>query len=68
MTKLDLLKKYIALQAEDVHLWFDTENESEAYLQHELRKVAYMIEQATENEIKGFIKDKKFIAEIEHDA
>lgn len=72
MTKLELLKKYIALQAEDEGLWFIAEYATEGYLQHELRKVAYMIEEASENEILRFINDKKeilgLIAEREHDA
>ncbi len=46
MNKLHLLKKYIAIQAEDESLWFHAEFATEAYLQIELRKIAYLIEEA----------------------
>ncbi len=59
--KLELLKKYIELQAEDDGLWFRSEKITENYLQQELRKIAWMIEEASieqiENEI-SFYKDK----------
>ncbi len=46
-TKLDLLKKYIDAQAMDEALWFEAETAPEAYLQKELRTVAWLIEEAT---------------------
>jgi hypothetical protein len=52
MSKLVLLKEYIAVQAEDQALWFEAEHISEAYLQSELRRVAFLIEEATEDDIK----------------
>lgn len=59
--KLALLKKYIELQAEDKGLWFVSERITEDYLQQELRRVAWMIEKATEEEIENeisFYKDR----------
>jgi hypothetical protein len=56
--KLQLLKKYIALQAEDEKLWFiDPRTICEKYLQDELRTVAYLIEEATEDEIIEIINN-----------
>ena len=56
MSRLKLLKEFIALQAEDVGLWFDAEYASEAYLQQQLRRVAWLIEEATDEQIKAEIE------------
>ncbi len=50
--KLTLLKEYIALQACDEGLWFEAETAPEAYLQQELRRIAWLIEKATTEQIK----------------
>ena len=54
--KLFLLKKYIAKQAEDFGLWFDAQYVTEAYLQQELRRIAWLIEDANVNEIETEIE------------
>lgn len=51
-TKLKLFKEYISIQAEDEALWFEARHITEAILQKELRKVAFLIEEATEQQIK----------------
>lgn len=50
--KLELLKKYIEFQANDDGLWFKSERIMETYIQEELRRVAFLIEEATEKEIE----------------
>lgn len=55
MSKLALLKEYIAIQAESEGLWFEAETAPEAYLQQELRRVAWLIEDATETQIQAEI-------------
>jgi hypothetical protein len=59
MDKESLLKEYVAMQAEDHGLWFDAETAPEAYLQQELRRVAYLIEEATLEEIQEEINRYK---------
>ena len=54
--KLELLKQYAALQAMDDGLWFFSQSASEAYLQQELRRVMWLIEEATEEQIKNDIE------------
>ena len=56
MDKLKLLNEFIALQADDAGLWFDAEYASEAYLQQQLRRVAWLIEEATDEQIKSEIE------------
>ncbi len=46
-TKLNLLKKYLEVQASSLELWLNPETETENCLQQELRKVAWLIEEAT---------------------
>jgi hypothetical protein len=55
MAKLELLKKYVAVQAEDEALWFQAEQITEAYLQRELRRLAWLIEEATDAQIEEAI-------------
>lgn len=55
-SKLDLLKKYLDLQAQDESLWFVADTITEDILQTELRKIAYLIEEATPEAIKLAIK------------
>jgi hypothetical protein len=55
-TKLEALKEYIELQANDHGLWFEAEYVSEVYLQQELRRVAWLIEEASVDEIRIEIK------------
>ena len=59
MSKLALLKQYIAEQAENEGLWFMAETATEAYLQQELRRVAWLIEEATETQIQVEIDNHK---------
>ena len=59
--KLYLLKKYIELQAEDEGLWFISERITENYLQQELRRIAWMIEKASNEQIEreiSFYKER----------
>lgn len=50
--KLTLLKEYVDKQAYDHAIWFDAKYASEAYLQEEIRRVAWMIEGATMEQIQ----------------
>ena len=59
MNKLELLKRYINLQANDSGLWFQSESVTESYLQQELRHIAFLIEDANEEEIMQEIEDYK---------
>lgn len=54
--KLDLLKQYISKQAENDGLWFIADRAPEAYLQQELRRIAWLIEDAPNDEIKRVIE------------
>lgn len=56
--KLELLKKYVAVQADDHACWCRSETMHERYLQQELKRVAWLIEQATNDEIVEAIQDK----------
>ena len=58
-SKLDLLKQYIDKQAEDFGLWFEPKYVTECYLQRELRRVAWLIEDANVDEIKSEIEKYK---------
>lgn len=55
-TKLSLLKDYIDKQANDHNLWFRATYPVERYLQEELRRIAWMIEDATLEQIIDEIK------------
>lgn len=59
LNRLDLIKKYIALQAEDESLWFLDQTAPEHYLQTALRKLHFIIEEATEEQAKDLIKKYK---------
>ena len=59
MSKLDLLKEYIDIQAHDDALWFISDSYSENYLQQELRRVAWLIKEASEEQIKKEIENYK---------
>ena len=54
--KLYLLKKYIDKHAEDFGLWFEPQYITEDYLQRELRRIAWLIEDASVNEIESEIE------------
>lgn len=54
--KLDLLQQYIEVQAQDVGLWYKPEYSAEDYLQQELRRVAWLIEEATPDQIENEIE------------
>lgn len=58
-SKLHLLKQYIDKQAEDFGLWFEPQSVTECYLQQELRRVAWLIEDADEDEVEGEIEKYK---------
>ncbi len=58
-SKWAMLKKYLDLQSDDYDLWFDTEYSTESYLQQELRRLAWMIEDATVEQIKDEINKYK---------
>lgn len=51
-SKLSLLKKYIEKQCDDSGLWFNACFISEIYLQQELRRIAWLIEDASAEEIE----------------
>lgn len=59
MSKLDLLKQYVEIQACDDGLWFEAETAPEGYLQQELRRIAYLIEEANEAQIQKEIENLK---------
>ncbi|HEY2811804.1 MAG TPA: hypothetical protein VGJ00_10510 [Rhabdochlamydiaceae bacterium] len=55
-TKIGMLKKYVERQAFDHGLWQDHDEVSKAYLQQELRRITWMIEDATIQQITDEIK------------
>ena len=59
MNKLDVLKKYLDIQACDEGLWFISETVTEEYLQNALRRIVWMIEEASVEDIKSAIDDYK---------
>jgi hypothetical protein len=59
MNKLELLKKYITVQAEDKDLWYKAKYCSQDYLQQELRRIAWLIEEAAIGQIKEEINKLK---------
>ena len=59
MGKLDLLKKYISIQEEDLDLWSSPKNSHEKYLRNELRRVAFLIQDMPEEDIEEEIEHYK---------
>lgn len=57
--KLELLKEYIHAQEMDHGLWWQTETVAEGIMQEELRRVAWLIEEATDEQIQNEIIRKK---------
>jgi hypothetical protein len=51
-SKISLLKRYIEKQSDDPSLWFAACFISEMYLQKELRRIAWLIEEASNEEIE----------------
>lgn len=51
-TKLAALKQYIDKQADDHFIWYKTQLPAEKYLQEEIRRVAWLIEVASVEEIE----------------
>lgn len=60
--KLTLLKEYVDRQAQDYFLWFRPVLSTEKYLQEELRRISWLIEDASNEQIQNEIK--KFDARI----
>lgn len=59
MKHIDLLRQYTEVQANDDGLWFDATHASEAYLQQELRRLVWMIEEADIEQLKEEIRLQK---------
>jgi len=59
MNKLELLRQYTDLQADDETIWLEPKSASEAHILRELRKLIWLIEEATENQIRTAIKELK---------
>lgn len=57
MKKLHLLKEIMCLQARREDLWFQADNIVEALLQQELRNVAWMIEEASEEKLEQILEN-----------
>ena len=53
--KLPLLKKYIDKQADDPHIWFEASFMTEQILQREIRRIAWLIEDATAEQIQRVV-------------
>lgn len=51
MNKLELIQQYCSVQAENESLWFIPETITEDLLLKELRKLVWMIEEATDEDI-----------------
>jgi hypothetical protein len=62
--KLRLLKEYTEVQAYDNGLWFAATCITEDFVQRELRKTAWLIEEATEAEIEAEIKKYKLFGDL----
>ncbi len=54
-TKLQMLKQYIDKQADDHFLWFKAQVPTEKYLQEELRRIGWLIEVASAEQIQNEI-------------
>lgn len=59
MDKLSLLKEYTRIQACDYTLWDPDLDIVASHIQQELRKVCWLIEEASEDQIKEEIKKLK---------
>jgi hypothetical protein len=57
MNKIELLQKHSNKLADDERLWFRAQTITEAYLQARLRKICWMIEEASIDEIIEEIED-----------
>jgi len=56
MEKLKLLQNYVETQNNNELLWFNTSSFKQAKLQQELRRIFWMIEDATEEQILNEIE------------
>lgn len=56
-TKLTMLKEYVDKQAYDHGIWFEPTSIVEDYLQQEIRRVAWLIEDATVDQIQAAITE-----------
>jgi hypothetical protein len=62
--KLEALEKYIAIQATDKEVWFVPETITENLLQRHLRQIAYLIEEASVDQIYEAIGNyRKYLEE-----
>lgn len=59
MNKLELLKQYTSILAEEEGIWFEAKYITEALLQTRLRDLSYLIEEANEQQIIKFINKYK---------
>lgn len=57
--KLELLKQYTDIQACDESIWFIPESIAEQLLLQELRLLVWLIEDATDDEIRAEIKKRQ---------
>jgi len=51
MSKIELLQQYLDIQAKDESLWFEAIHITEAYLQAELRRICWLIEDANRDQL-----------------
>lgn len=56
--KMELIKKYIDIQSDDEDIWFRPETINEEILQDELRRLCWMIEEATPRQIEHEIRNR----------
>lgn len=54
-TKLSMLVEYIEKQADDSKLWFEDAHDTTNYLRQEIRRVAWLIECATVDQVQNEI-------------
>jgi hypothetical protein len=54
--KLELLKQYVDIQANDDGVWIIPKTASEDYILQEFRRLVYLIEEASEDEIEEEIE------------
>jgi hypothetical protein len=57
--KLELLKEYTDVQANDYGVWIIPKNSKDAYILQEFRRLIWMIEEANEQQIENEIDMKK---------
>lgn len=55
--KLALLKEYVGIQANDLDFWYVPENATERFFQKELRRLTWLIEDATCEQIQSAINN-----------